>query len=108
MKLGGGGTKRRGPQGSVVVRSVANLAGWLNEPYVKNAVIAVLERSGQPMLMREVADASGYRVRSVNRVLLRLHKKGLATRYKLPIQRHAYCRKSKRCVPYGATRMLFA
>ena len=88
-------------------RSAANLEGWLNEPRVKNAVIAVLKTAEYPMLMREVAEGCAIQISSANRVLLRLHKSGQATRYKLPIQRHAFCRKVMACVPNAATRKLF-
>jgi hypothetical protein len=90
-----------------VPRSAANLSGWLNEPYVKRAVIGVLTSADQPLLMCEVAEACGFPVSCANRVLLRLHKSGQATRYKLPIQRHAYCRKTRTCIPNGATRQLY-
>ena len=89
------------------MRSAANLHGWLNEPRVKSAVVAFLKTAEYPLLMCEVAEGCGFPVRCANRVLLRLNKTGQATRYKLPIQRHAYCRKIMACVPNRATRMLF-
>ena len=85
-----------------MARSAANLQGWLHEPRVKNAVIAVLKIAEYPLLMREVAEGCGFPVRCANRVLLRLHKSGQATRYKLPIQRHAFCRKIMACIPNGS------
>lgn len=88
-------------------RSASNLAGYLNEPYVKNAVIAVLASAEHPLLMCEVAAAIGYPVSCANRALLRLHKRGQVTRWKLPIRRHAYCFKSRACIPYAATRLLY-
>lgn len=87
--------------------AAANLRGWIPEPYVTNPVIAVLKSAEYPLLMCEVAEACGYPVVCVNRVLLRLEKSGRATRHQLPIQRHAYCRKTMACVPGGATRMLY-
>lgn len=89
------------------MRDATNLRGWLHKPYVKDAVVAVLASAEYPLLMREVSVACGYPVRCANRVLLRLHESGLATRYKLPTQRHAYCRKTRACLPYIATRMLY-
>ena len=88
-------------------RSAANLCGWLHEPFVKNAVIAVLTSADHPLLMREVADGCDIPVRCANRVLLRLHNTGHVTRYKLPIQRPGYCHKRKACIAGAATRKLF-
>ena len=87
--------------------NAANLIGWLHEPYVQAPVIDVLKRAEYPLLMCEVAEACAIPVSSANRVLLRLHKSGRAIRYKLPIKRHAYCRKTRACVPHGATRQLY-
>ena len=87
--------------------SAANLEPWLNDPVVQDAVVAVMTRDNVPMLLSEVAVACGLPIRAANRVLLRLHRKGVVSRYKLPIQRHAYCRKRRACVPGAATRMLF-
>ena len=88
--------------------SAANLAPWLNEPIVQDAVVDVLRRGSCPLLMSEVAMACDLPIRAANRALLRLHRKGLVNRYKLPMQRHAYCHRRKACVPGGATRMLYA
>ena len=90
-----------------VPRSAANLGEWLNEPYITDPVIGFLRSAQMPVLMRDVATACGVSVNSANRVLLRLHASGRANRYKLPIQRHAYCHKRKAVIPYAATRMLF-
>jgi hypothetical protein len=86
----------------------ANLRGWLNEPYVQDAVVKLLERADCPMLLREVAVQCDLPIWAANRVLLRLHKKGLVTRYKLPIRRHTYCHRRRACVPGSAHRMLWA
>ena len=88
-------------------RSVANLGKWLNEPVVQDAVAGALINGGQPMLMREIAEACDIPVRSANRALLRLHHRGSVTRYKLPMQRHAYCHRRKACIAGGATRLLY-
>ena len=88
-------------------RSAANLKGWLKEPRIKNAVVAFLKAAEYPMLMREVSEGCATQVSSANRVLLRLHKSGQVARHKLPIMRHAFCRKTMACVPHGATRMLY-
>lgn len=88
-------------------RRTANLAPWLNEPVVQDAVAGVLMRADQPMLLCEAAAACDLPLWTANRVLGRLCRKGVATRYKLPMQRHAYCHRRKTCIPGGATRMLF-
>ena len=95
------------PHRRSVPRSAANLRGWLNEPYVTEAVITVLKAARMPLMLREVAEACGYPISSASRVLYRLHLAGLAMRYKLPMQRHAYCHKRKACIAGGARRMLF-
>lgn len=87
--------------------NAANLRGWLNKPYQTDKVIAVLKRAEYPLLMRDVAEASSLPVSIANRILLRLHQRGWVRRWKLPIKRHAYCRKTRAVVPYGATRQLY-
>ena len=85
----------------------ARLGGWLNDPYVQEAVISVLQRAVVPLTLREVAEAAGVSLRPANRVLFRLWTKGLLHRRKLPLRRHAFCRKRWQCIPYAATRMLY-
>ena len=80
---------------------------WLNEPYRKDAVVAFLQGAEFPVLLREVAEGCAIQLSTANRVLLRLHAAGQATRYKLPIKRPGYSHKLKAVVPGGATRMLF-
>lgn len=88
-------------------RKASNLGQWLNEPYRKAPVAAFLKAAEWPVLMSEVADGCNIPVRYANRVLLRLHAAGQATRHKLPIQRPGYCHKRKISTPSTATRMLF-
>lgn len=83
------------------------LEGWLNEPYMQEKVVSALKAAQLPLALREVAEAAGVPLRPANRVLFRLYKQGRVTRYKLPLQRHAFCRKRWECVPYAATRLLF-
>lgn len=85
----------------------ANLGKWLNEPFVQDAVIAVMMQRNPPMLLREVAQACDLPIRAANRVLIRLHRKGVVDRHKLPMQRHAYCHRRKACIAGGARRMLY-
>jgi hypothetical protein len=86
---------------------ISNLQGWLHEPYIQEPVIAALRRAEMPLTLREISQAAGVRLRPANRVLFRLWKKGQVTRYKIPLQRHAFCRKRWECVPYAATRLLY-
>ena len=86
----------------------ANLGEWLNEPYRQAPVVAFLKSAEWPVLMREVADGCNIPVRYANRILLRLHAAGQATRHKLPIQRPGYCFKRKAVTPGSARRMLWA
>ena len=79
----------------------------VNEPYRKDAVVAFLKSAEKPLLLREVAEGCAIQLSSANRVLLRLHADGQATRHQLPIQRPAYCHKRKAVVPGGARRMLY-
>ena len=84
-----------------------NLRNWLNEPYMQEKVIAALQRAEYPLTLREVSETADVPIRPASRVLYRLCKKGSASRYKLPMQRHAFCRKRWLCVPYAARRMLY-
>ena len=85
-----------------------NLTGWLNEPVVQAVVVRMLTEAETPLVLRDFVATGGLRIASANRVLLRLHERGLVTRYKLPMQRHYYCHKRKACVPGGAVRWVFA
>ena len=98
-----GGLRRR-----PVPRKAANLGEWLHEPYRKDAVVAFLKSAEWPVLLREVADGCAIQLSTANRVLLRLHAAGQATRHKLPIQRSGYCFKRKAVTPDSARRMLWA
>jgi hypothetical protein len=83
------------------------LKKWLNEPYVQEPVITALKSAEWPLTLREVAEQADVHLRGANRVLCRLHKKGLVSRRKLAMQRHAFCRKRWEIVPGAARRLLF-
>ena len=87
--------------------SAVSLSAWLNEPFVQDAVIKSLTTVDYPLTLSEVAVACRVSIAAANSALLRLHKRGLVTRYRLPMQRHAYCHKRGQCIPGGATRMLY-
>jgi predicted transcriptional regulator len=86
---------------------ITNLGAWVNEPYVQRTVIEALRLATWPMTLREIAEAANVPLRPANRVLHRLYNKGLIQRSKLPMQRHAFCRKSWECIPHAAKRMLY-
>ena len=84
-----------------------HLSGWIKEPYLQDKVIAAVKAADRPLTLREISQSAEVPLRSANRILYRLFKKSLVGRYKLPIQRHAFCRKRWVCVPYAAKRMLY-
>lgn len=86
----------------------ANLAGFLNEPVIQAVVVRMLTEADYPLVLRDFVSTGGLRVTSANRVLLRLHDRGLVSRYKLPMRRHYYCHKRKACVPGATVRWVFA
>lgn len=83
------------------------LEEWISAPYVQEPVIAALKAAEWPLTLREVAEAAHVRLRPANRVLGRLCAKRMVTRYKLPMQRHAFCRKRWICIPNAARRLLY-
>lgn len=85
----------------------ANLAGWLNEPFVQAPVVETLVRAEQPLLLREIASECSAPISSVNRVLGRLHRRGFVTRYKLPVQGHPRRYGHQPCILCTATRLLY-
>ena len=86
----------------------SNFGVWLNEQTVQDAIVATLLNADQPLLLREVAIECRVQISSANRVLCRLFKKGLVTRYKLPVQGHPSRYGHKPCLLCTATRMLYA
>ena len=65
-----------------------NLGEWANEPIVQDQVLAYMEQIGAPMLLREIYYPLHLPKVAVNRVLGRLHAKGVLTRHKIPVRRH--------------------
>lgn len=66
----------------------SNLGEWENEPVVQDQVIAYMEGMRQPLLLREIYRPLGLPRYIVNRVLGRLHAKGVLNRYKIPDRWH--------------------
>lgn len=84
-----------------------NLGEWANEPIIQNQVIALMEDRACPVTLREIYLPLGLPRQNVNRVLGRLHGKGVVTRYKIPERRHRYDLRAKAIQPEAATRLCF-
>lgn len=66
-----------------------NLGKWLNPPEVQDRVIAYMDELGGPALLRELYLPLALPRSSVNRVLQRLHNKGIVMRWKIPRANHS-------------------
>ena len=84
-----------------------NLGEWANEPIVQNKVLAYMESIGAPMLLREIYYPLHLPKVSVNRVLGRLHAKGVLSRYKVPVRRHRPGRRAEPAPHDAATRQCY-
>ena len=84
-----------------------NLGEWANEPVVQDRVIAYMESIGAPMLLREVYLPLGLPRQNANRVLGRLHGKGVLTRHKIPVRRHRPGRRAEPAPHDAATRQCY-
>jgi predicted transcriptional regulator len=84
-----------------------NLGDWQNLPIIQDQVIAYMESIDAPMLLREIYHPLRLPKESVNRVLGRLHAKGVITRYKIPVQGHRPDRWKGVAVYGEATRQYF-
>ena len=84
-----------------------NLGDWANEPIVQDQVVAYMESIGAPMLLREIYYPLHLPKVSVNRVLGRLHAKGVLTRYKVPVRRHRPGRRAEPAPHDAATRQCY-
>lgn len=62
----------------------SNFGECENPPVVQDQVIAYMEQMCQPLLLREIYRPLGLPRYIVQRVLGRLHSKGVLTRYKIP------------------------
>ena len=86
----------------------ANLGDWLNAPAVQDAVVRMLVEAEYPLVLRDFVCTGSIPIASANRVLMRLHDRGLVMRYKLPMHRPVYSHRRKACIPDGARRMVYA
>ena len=77
---------------------------WANEPVIQDQVIAYMEEIGAPMLLRDIYHPLRLPKVSVNRVLGRLHAKGIVSRYKIPVVGHRPGRRAETAPRDGATR----
>jgi len=84
-----------------------NLGDWQNPPIIQDQVIAYMESFGAAMLLREIYRPLQLPRTTVNRVLGRLHAKGVVTRYKIPVSCHRYDRRAQSIQPDGAIRQCY-
>ena len=84
-----------------------NLGDWQNPPLIQDQVIAYMESFGAALLLREIYRPLQLPRTTVNRVLGRLHAKGIVTRYKIPVCCHRYDRRAQSIQPGGAIRQCF-
>ena len=84
-----------------------NLGDWQNSPDIQDQVIAYMDEIGAPMLLREIYHPLRLPKVSVNRVLGRLHAKGILTRYKIPVQLHRPGRRFEAAPRDAASRNCF-
>ena len=77
-------------------------------PVVQDVVVKMLVEADYPLVLRDIVCTGGIPIASANRVLMRLHDRGLVDRYKLPMHRHIYSRKLGACIAGGAVRAVFA
>ena len=68
----------------------------------------MLVEAEYPMVLRDFVTTGGLPIASANRVLMRLHGRGLVTRQKLWMHRPLFCHRRKACIADGARRMVFA
>lgn len=84
-----------------------NLGDWENPPVIQDQVIAYMEQMGGAMLLRDIYRPLGLPRYTVNRVLGRLHSKGVLLRYKIQVRLHRLDRRLGVALPDGATRKCF-
>lgn len=85
-----------------------NLGDWENPPVIQDQVIAYMEQIGGAMILRDIYRPLGLPRYTVNRVLGRLHSKGILSRYKIPVPvRSSYDPCREEASPNPATRLCF-
>lgn len=84
-----------------------NFGDWENPPVIQDQVLAYMEQMGGAMILSDIYRPLGLPRYTVNRVLGRLHSKGILSRYKIPVQVRRYDSRRRRAMPDGATRLCF-
>lgn len=87
--------------------TIDNLSGHVPEPIVQDQVIAYIEHLACSFLLRDIYRPLGLPRTHVNRVLGRLHDKGILDRWPIPVESHRFDRKSGVLQRSGATRTCF-
>lgn len=83
---------------------IRSLAGHIPEPTVQRPVIEAMRARGAPMFFREIQEAAGVHRAGCIRVLSRLVKKGLVTRWKVPKSWHGFTGPAGQHVPGASVR----
>jgi len=84
-----------------------NLGDWENPPVIQDQVLAYMEQIGGAMLLSDIYRPLGLPRYTVNRVLGRLHSKGILSRYKVPVRLHRYDSRRRKPLPDGAIRQCY-
>jgi hypothetical protein len=85
----------------------SNLGAWENEPVVQDQVLKYASAIGSAFLLREIYRPLGLPKEHVNRVLGRLHAKGVLTRWKIPVPSHAPGKRGRSATRQTVTRQCF-
>lgn len=85
----------------------SNLGDWENPPVIQDQVLAYMEQVGGAVILSDIYRPLGLPRYTVNRVLGRLHSKGIVSRYKIPVRVRRYDCRRKVELPGGATRQCY-
>lgn len=85
----------------------SNFGAWENAPVVQDQVLEYATALGSSFLLREIYRPLGLPKEIANRVLGRLHAKGILIRWKIPVPTHAPGCRGHAAVADGAVRQCF-
>lgn len=86
---------------------IENLGDHVPEPIIQDRVIAYIENLACSFLLRDIYRPLALPRTHVNRVLGRLHSKGILTRWPIVVGSHRFDRKSGVLHSNGATRKCY-
>lgn len=84
-----------------------NLGDWENPPIVQDQVLAYMEQMGGAMILSDIYRPLGLPRYTVNRVLGRLHSKGILTRHKVPVRLPCFDRHRQVALSDGAVHQCY-